>query len=93
VEPCRRARQPAATVRFEIAPEEQAQIDWGSFRYQTAEGSERWICYFVLVLSWSRTIYTTFVPKAEVATFQVERAPRVAVMNRATGRPARRAGD
>jgi transposase len=69
VEPRRGARQPAATVRFETAPGEQAQIDWGSFRYRTADGTERSLWCFVLVLSWSRAIYTAFAPKADVATF------------------------
>src|SRR5215212_3182862 len=46
-----------------------AQIDWGSFRYRTADGTERSLWCFVLVLSWSRAIYTAFAPKADVATF------------------------
>jgi transposase len=32
VQPRRRQRQPAATVRFETRPGEQAQVDWGQFR-------------------------------------------------------------
>ncbi len=69
LEPHRRARQPTATVRFETVPGEQAQVDWGSFRYRSADGQERSIWCFVLVLSWSRAIYTAFAPKADVATF------------------------
>ena len=30
VSPRRRRRQPEATMRFETAPGEQAQVDWGS---------------------------------------------------------------
>ena len=33
VSPRRRQRQPDATVRFETAPGEQAQVDWGSLAY------------------------------------------------------------
>ena len=33
VSPRRRRRQPDATVRFETAPGEQAQVDWGSLAY------------------------------------------------------------
>ena len=32
VRPRRQGRQPKATVRFETAPGEQAQVDWGSLR-------------------------------------------------------------
>jgi transposase len=69
VEPFRRARQPVATVRFETAPGEQAQVDWGQFRYRAADGAERSVWCFVLVLSWSRAIYAEFAPRADVATF------------------------
>lgn len=69
VEPFRRTRQPSATVRFETAPGEQAQVDWGKFRYRADDGSERSVWCFVLVLSWSRAIYVEFAPRADVATF------------------------
>ncbi len=69
VEPFRRQRQPAATVRFEPALGEQAQVDWGKFRYRAADGAERSVWCFVLVLSWSRAIYVEFAPRADVATF------------------------
>ena len=69
VEPFRRQRQPAATARFETGLGEQAQVDWGKFRYRAADGGERSMWCFVLVLSWSRAIYVEFAPHAEVATF------------------------
>ncbi len=68
VQPLRRRRQPVATMRFETAPGDQAQVDWGTFRYQTPQGTKT-IYAFVLVLSWSRAMYVEFVPKADVATF------------------------
>ena len=38
VRPRRRWRQPEATLRFETAPGEQAQVDWGSLAYIDADG-------------------------------------------------------
>lgn len=68
VQPLRR-RQPTATVRFETKPGEQAQVDWGVFRYERPDGTTTTIWAFVLVLSWSRAMYVEFVPRADVATF------------------------
>ncbi len=68
VHPLRRRRQPTATMRFETTPGDQAQVDWGVFRYQTAHGTKT-IYAFVLVLSWSRAMYVEFVRTADVATF------------------------
>ena len=59
--PRRRSRQPRATVRFDTGPGEQAQIDWGSFAYVGNDGRQRRLWAFVIVLSWSRTIYVEFV--------------------------------
>jgi len=69
VRPRRRPRQPRATVRFETAPGEQAQVDWGSFAYVGEDGRKHRVWAFVMVLSWSRTIYVEFVRRADVATF------------------------
>ena len=38
VRPRRRGRQPEATIRFETAPGEQAQVDWGSLPYVGEDG-------------------------------------------------------
>ena len=38
VRPRRQARQPQATTRFETAPGEQAQVDWGNFSYIDGKG-------------------------------------------------------
>jgi hypothetical protein len=58
-----------ATVRFETEPGEQAQVDFGSVRYRTPEGSYRRLWVFVMVLSWSRMMYVEFVRRADTATF------------------------
>jgi transposase len=69
VQPLRRRTPVRATRRFETAPGEQAQVDFGHFRYQTVEGTTRSLYGFVLVLSWSRAMYVAFVRRADVATF------------------------
>src|SRR5579859_958720 len=69
VQPLRRPQQPKATVRFETDPGEQAQIDFGEFRYQTPEGAYRKAYAFVVVLSWSRAIFVEFVPRADLPHF------------------------
>lgn len=69
VRPRRRPRQPRATVRFETAPGEQAQVDWGSFAYIGEDGRKHRVWAFVMVLSWSRAVYVEFVRRADVATF------------------------
>jgi transposase len=58
-----------ATVRFETAPGEQAQVDFGHFRYRTPEGGTRAVWAFVLVLSWSRAIYVEYVRRVDLPTF------------------------
>lgn len=67
--PLRRRRRVKATVRFETLPGEQAQVDFGRFRYELADGGARHVWAFVMVLSWSRALYVEFVPKADTATF------------------------
>ncbi len=69
VRPRRRSRQPQATVRFETEPGEQAQVDWGSFSYVDEKGRKRRVSAFVMVLSWSRSIYVEFVRRADTASF------------------------
>lgn len=69
VQPLRRPRQPKATVRFETEPGEQAQIDFGEFRYQTLDGAFKKAYAFVAVLSWSRAIYVEFIPRADLPNF------------------------
>ena len=62
-------RAPRATMRYETRPGEQAQVDFGYFRYQTPEGATRMVWAFVLVLSWARASYVEFVRRADTATF------------------------
>ena len=69
VRPRRRQRQTKATVRFETAPGEQAQVDWGSLAYIGADGRKHRIWVFVMVLSWSRACYVELVRRADTAAF------------------------
>ena len=69
VHPRRPPRTARATMRFETAPGEQAQVDWGHFAYRTPDGQQRWCWAFVMVLAWSRAIYVEFVRRADVGTF------------------------
>ena len=69
VSPRRRRRQPDATVRFETAPGEQAQVDWGSLGYMGADGKKHRIWVFVMTLGWSRACYVELVRRADTAAF------------------------
>ena len=69
VRPRRRGRQPQATLRFETAPGERAQLGWGSFSYVGDDGRQHRVWSFVMVLSWSRAIYAEFVRQADAASF------------------------
>lgn len=56
-------------MRYETAPGEQAQVDFGRYTYLTPQGEERRVWAFVMVLSWSRALYVEFVERADTATF------------------------
>ena len=69
VSPRRRRRQPDATVRFETAPGEQAQVDWGSLAYLDEGGKKHRIWVFVMTMGWSRACYVELVRRADTAAF------------------------
>ena len=69
VSPRRRRRQPEATVRFETAPGEQAQVDWGSLAYLDEGGKKHRIWVFVMTMGWSRACYVELVRRADTAAF------------------------
>ena len=69
VHPFRQRRQPQATVRYETKPGEQAQVDFGRYRYITTDGASHQIWVFVMVLGWSRAMYVEFIEKADVQSF------------------------
>ena len=69
VSPRRRRRQPDATVRFETAPGEQAQVDLGSLAYLGEDGKKRRIWVFVMTMGCSRACYVELVRRADTAAF------------------------
>lgn len=69
LQPYRRTAPPKATVRFETEPGEQAQVDFGLFKYKTPDGKTKRVWGFSMVLSWSRAMYVEFVNRADVSTF------------------------
>ena len=69
VRPRRRGRQPEATMRFETAPGEQAQVDWGSLPYVGEDGKLRRVRVFVMTMGWSRACYVGLVRRADTAAF------------------------
>jgi len=67
--PLRPPKTELATMRFETAPGEQAQVDWGRFAFIDTSGVRQLVWAFVMVLSWSRALYVEFVERADVSTF------------------------
>jgi len=67
--PFRSTRPASATMRYETEPGEQAQVDFGFFRYEVPTGGTRSLWAFALVLSWSRALYVEFIQRADVASF------------------------
>lgn len=69
VHPLRQRPVIPGTVRFETAPGEQAQVDFGSCLYRAADGHMRRVWAFTMVLSWSRLLFVEFVRVADTPTF------------------------
>jgi len=67
VQPFRTVRQAQATMRFETAPGEQAQVDWGHFGLINHRGHQRRLYAFVMTLGWSRAMYAEFTVSADTA--------------------------
>ena len=56
-------------MRFETAPGEQAQVDWGSLTYLDQGGRKRRIWVFVMTMGWSQACYVEPVRRADTAAF------------------------
>ena len=70
VRPRRRGRTYSdATMRFETAPGEQAQVDWGSLSYISEDGRKHRVWVFVMTMGWSRACYVELVRRADTAAF------------------------
>ena len=64
-----RGRQREAFVRYETAPGEEAQVDWGYYGVLNFNGHPRKIYFFVMVLSYSRKLYVEFTASQSLDIF------------------------
>ena len=64
-----RARQTEAYLRLRTLPGEQAQVDWGHFGHLTIGQARRPLMAFVMVLSYSRSIFLHFFLNARMESF------------------------
>lgn len=62
-------RTAEAYLELRTLPGEQAQVDWASFGTREVEGGERRLSAFVMVLSYSRMIFTRFFFDQRLASF------------------------
>ncbi len=66
--PLRPAGMPRLAVRYEVAPGEEAQVDFGVFPFLDDSGRKRNVLAFVMVLSFSRALSVAFVPQQDLST-------------------------
>ncbi|MDQ6661483.1 MAG: IS21 family transposase [Chloroflexota bacterium] len=62
-------RPPEACVRFETAPGEQGQVDWGHFGFISHHGRPCRLYAFIMTLGWSRASYLRFTVAADSTWF------------------------
>src|SRR5713226_1162368 len=62
-------KEPIGSVRFETAPGEQGQVDWGLFGFITHHGRTYRLYAFVMTLGWSRASYLRFTISADNTWF------------------------
>jgi transposase len=58
-----------AVMRYKTAPGEQAQVDFGVFKYIDQAGQEQRVYVFCLILSYSRVHYIEFIEHQDLDTF------------------------
>jgi transposase len=69
LQPFRQPKPAVATVRFETAPGEQAQIDWAHFGFIVCDGRRLPLYAFLMTLGWSRAMYVEFTTSADEGWF------------------------
>jgi transposase len=62
-------KEPIGSVRFETAPGEQGQVDWGYFGFITHHGRVSRLYAFIMTLGWSRACYVRFTISADTTWF------------------------
>jgi transposase len=65
----RAPRSKKAYLRVEVEPGEQAQVDWGSFGHMRVGSTQRPVCAFAMVMSWSRALFIDFAFDQRMETF------------------------
>jgi transposase len=58
-----------AYIRFETEPGRQAQVDFGEFQVERADGSIKKYYCFLMILGYSRMLYAEFVEHCDLPTF------------------------
>ena len=61
--------KPEAFMRLKTLPGEEAQVDWGHFGHIQIGRAKRPLMAFVMVLSWSRTLFLRFYLNQQMANF------------------------
>ena len=62
-------RQKIAYMRFETEPGYQAQVDFGEFQVENADGSIKKLYLFSMILGYSREIYGELIERCDLPTF------------------------
>ncbi len=62
-------KEPVGSVRFETAPGEQGQVDWGYFGFITHHGRVMRLYAFIMTLGWSRACYVRFTVSSDTTWF------------------------
>lgn len=62
-------KQRVAYMRFETEPGFQAQVDFGAFQVENADGSIRTFYLFSMILGYSRKIYGELIERCDLPTF------------------------
>ena len=62
-------RQQIAYMRFETEPGYQAQVDFGEFQVENADGTVEKLYLFSMILGYSRKIYGKFIERCDMPTF------------------------
>lgn len=62
-------KQRIAFMRFETEPGFQAQVDFGAFQVENADGSIRTLYLFTMILGYSRKIYGELIDRCDLPTF------------------------
>ena len=69
IEKLREKRDYVAYVRFETMPGQQAQVDFGDFVIECADGKKLTIYCFIMVLGFSRKMYIEFIDRCTMVNF------------------------